>query len=106
MKTRLWLAAAAACVALAVSALPSSAQQWPSRNVRVVVPYGVGGVTCSPRIYFGVRLVSAFRSASIIRSTLRNNDLGTISITSTHPSSICSSQCCRDLLLNRINSAE
>ena len=45
MKTRLWLAAAAACVALAVSALPSSAQQWPSRNVRVVVPYGVGGVT-------------------------------------------------------------
>ena len=45
MNSRLWLAAWGACVALAVSALPAIAQQWPSRNVRVVVPYGVGGVT-------------------------------------------------------------
>ncbi len=45
MKFKQWLAAMSACVAFALSAQPSAAQQWPSRTVKVVVPYGVGGVT-------------------------------------------------------------
>lgn len=39
------LAAAGACAMLAASAPTCWAQQWPARTVKVVVPYGVGGVT-------------------------------------------------------------
>jgi tripartite-type tricarboxylate transporter receptor subunit TctC len=38
-------AAVVACAALAVSASPGHSQQWPTRTVKVVVPYGAGGVT-------------------------------------------------------------
>jgi tripartite-type tricarboxylate transporter receptor subunit TctC len=35
----------AAIAALAAAALPSSAQQWPSQPIRLVVPYAAGGTT-------------------------------------------------------------
>ena len=38
-------AAGAACAALAGVGTSAYSQQWPSRIVKVVVPYGVGGVT-------------------------------------------------------------
>ena len=34
-----------ACAAIVLAAQPSAAQQWPERTVKVVVPYGVGGIT-------------------------------------------------------------
>ena len=43
--SRRMLALGAACFLLGVSVHASEAQQWPSRTVKVVVPYGVGGVT-------------------------------------------------------------
>jgi tripartite-type tricarboxylate transporter receptor subunit TctC len=45
MAVRRLLAAAATCVALFMSIPESMAQQWPERTVRIVVPYGAGGVT-------------------------------------------------------------
>lgn len=44
MISRRLLTLAGACAILAPS-IPAHAQQWPSRTVKVVVPYGVGGVT-------------------------------------------------------------
>lgn len=38
-------ASVAACAALLASATPGYCQQWPTRSVKVVVPYGAGGVT-------------------------------------------------------------
>jgi tripartite-type tricarboxylate transporter receptor subunit TctC len=43
MTSRLWLALVGA--SLLLSAQPGLAQQWPQRTVKVVVPYGVGGIT-------------------------------------------------------------
>jgi tripartite-type tricarboxylate transporter receptor subunit TctC len=45
MAVRRLLAAAATCVALFMSIPECMAQQWPERTVRIVVPYGAGGVT-------------------------------------------------------------
>jgi len=45
MISRRWLTALGACVVLMASVPDGFAQQWPNRNVRVIVPYGVGGVT-------------------------------------------------------------
>jgi len=45
MTFRPWLALTGACFILAATAPASLAQQWPTRTVKVVVPYGVGGVT-------------------------------------------------------------
>src|ERR1041384_1923008 len=45
MISRRKLSLGAACLLLGVSINLSHAQQWPSRSVKVVVPYGVGGVT-------------------------------------------------------------
>ena len=45
MTFRPWLALTGACFILAATAQASLAQQWPTRTVKVVVPYGVGGVT-------------------------------------------------------------
>lgn len=44
MISRRFLTLTGACAILGAS-LPAHAQQWPSRTVKVVVPYGVGGVT-------------------------------------------------------------
>lgn len=40
-----WLAMAGACCALLASTPACLAQQWPERTVKVVVPYGAGGIT-------------------------------------------------------------
>jgi tripartite-type tricarboxylate transporter receptor subunit TctC len=45
MTLRQLLAAAGACAILMASNPACLAQQWPNRTVKVVVPYGVGGVT-------------------------------------------------------------
>ena len=45
MTFRPWLVLTGACFIFAVTAPASFAQQWPTRTVKVVVPYGVGGVT-------------------------------------------------------------
>ena len=45
MMRRQMAVAITGCIALAASAFPSLAQQWPTRSVKVVVPYGAGGVT-------------------------------------------------------------
>ena len=45
MKLRQWLVAATACVMVLAPMQAADAQQWPSRSVKVVVPYGAGGVT-------------------------------------------------------------
>lgn len=45
MISRRMLALGAASLFLGASTHSSQAQQWPSRSVKVVVPYGVGGVT-------------------------------------------------------------
>src|SRR6478609_5754090 len=45
MAFRQWLALTGACFLLSASTPSGFAQQWPSRTVKVVVPYGVGGVT-------------------------------------------------------------
>jgi tripartite-type tricarboxylate transporter receptor subunit TctC len=45
MISKLLAATTMACVVLAASPQSSLAQQWPNRSVKVVVPYGAGGVT-------------------------------------------------------------
>jgi len=45
MALKQWLAATGACFALLTSMPECFAQQWPERTVRIVVPYGAGGVT-------------------------------------------------------------
>lgn len=45
MISRRFLTLAGACAILGASMSAGLAQQWPARNVKVVVPYGVGGVT-------------------------------------------------------------
>jgi tripartite-type tricarboxylate transporter receptor subunit TctC len=42
---RRWIAAIAACVMLASATSTCSAEAWPTRTVKVVVPYAPGGVT-------------------------------------------------------------
>ncbi len=45
MMLRRWLVLAGVCTLLGASAPACLAQQWPAHTVKVVVPYGVGGVT-------------------------------------------------------------
>src|ERR1043166_8156876 len=45
MTFRRWLVLTCACLFLAASIPACFAQQWPYHSVKVVVPYGVGGVT-------------------------------------------------------------
>jgi tripartite-type tricarboxylate transporter receptor subunit TctC len=45
MTFRRWLVLTSACIFLAASIPACFAQQWPARTVKVVVPYGLGGVT-------------------------------------------------------------
>ncbi len=42
---RRWRAAAWTCLAILMTGANAYAQQWPMRTVKVVVPYGAGGVT-------------------------------------------------------------
>ena len=64
------LAAAGVCVMLAASAQLCAAQQWPSRTVKVVVPYGVGGVTDTMARVTADRLGKALNQTFVIENKL------------------------------------
>src|SRR6201989_3008307 len=62
--------ATVACLALTASMQAASAQQWPTRNVKVVVPYGVGGVTDIMARLTADRLGKAFNQTFVIENKL------------------------------------
>jgi tripartite-type tricarboxylate transporter receptor subunit TctC len=70
MISRRYLAAAGACAMLAASAQASMAQQWPSRTVKVVVPYGAGGVTDTMARVTADRLGKALGQTFVIENKL------------------------------------
>jgi len=57
-----------ACVILLASLSASFAEEWPSRTVRVVVPYGVGGVTDTMARLTADRLGKIFHQTFIIEN--------------------------------------
>src|SRR3954451_7162998 len=59
-----------ACVALAATTQTAFAQQWPNRTVKVVVPYGVGGVTDTMARLTADRLGKAFNQTFVIENKL------------------------------------
>src|SRR5688572_9579682 len=68
MALRRILSVTGACLLLLASASASWAQQWPSRTVKVVVPYGVGGVTDTMARLTADRLGKAFNQTFIIEN--------------------------------------
>jgi tripartite-type tricarboxylate transporter receptor subunit TctC len=68
MALRRLLAAAGAGVVLAASMPAGSAQQWPSRTVKVVVPYGVGGVTDTMARVTADRLSTSLKQSYVIEN--------------------------------------
>ena len=58
----------AASVALAASATSGLAQQWPTRSVKVVVPYGAGGVTDTMARVTADRLTKALGQTFVIEN--------------------------------------
>jgi len=68
MKLKQLAATVAACAALAVSAAPGHAQQWPTRSVKVVVPYGAGGVTDTMARLTADRLSKALGQTFVIEN--------------------------------------
>lgn len=63
------MAAVGACAMLAAST-PSWAQQWPTRTVKVVVPYGVGGVTDTMARVTADRLSKKLNQTFVIENKL------------------------------------
>jgi tripartite-type tricarboxylate transporter receptor subunit TctC len=59
-----------ACVALAATTQTAFAQQWPNRTVKVVVPYGVGGVTDTMARLTADRLGKALGQTFVIENKL------------------------------------
>jgi tripartite-type tricarboxylate transporter receptor subunit TctC len=57
-----------ACLILLASAPASFAEEWPSRTVRVVVPYGVGGVTDTMARLTADRLGKVFHQTFVIEN--------------------------------------
>jgi tripartite-type tricarboxylate transporter receptor subunit TctC len=70
MAWRAMLAAAGACLVLGAAAPAAQAQQWPSRTVKVVVPYGVGGVTDTMARVTADRLGKSLNQSFIIENKL------------------------------------
>ncbi len=68
MALKQWLAAAGACALLATSTSAGLAQQWPTRTVKVVVPYGVGGVTDTMARVTADRLGKALNQTFVIEN--------------------------------------
>lgn len=62
------LAVTGACLMLLASTATSFAEQWPSRTVKVVVPYGVGGVTDTMARLTADRLGKIFNQTFIIEN--------------------------------------
>ena len=58
----------AACAALAGSVTQALAQQWPTRPVKVVVPYGAGGVTDTMARLTADRLTKALGQSFVIEN--------------------------------------
>ena len=70
MALRQWLATAGACFVFFVSIQACSAQQWPTRTVRIVVPYGAGGVTDTMARVTADRLGKALNQTFVIENKL------------------------------------
>ncbi len=68
VKLRMTLALAGACLMLLASVPASIAQEWPSRTVKVVVPYGVGGVTDIMARLTADRLSKIFNQTFVIEN--------------------------------------
>jgi tripartite-type tricarboxylate transporter receptor subunit TctC len=68
MAVRQWLAAMAASLALFWFAQPCQAQQWPDHTVRIVVPYGAGGVTDTMARVTADRLGKIFNQTFIVEN--------------------------------------
>lgn len=68
MALKRWLATAAACFALFASIDVSWAQQWPARTVRIVVPYGAGGVTDTMARVTADRLGKIFNQTFVVEN--------------------------------------
>ena len=70
MGLRQLLVAAGACIALAAGTTSGVAQQWPNRTVKVVVPYGVGGVTDTMARVTADRLSKMLHQTFVIENKL------------------------------------
>jgi tripartite-type tricarboxylate transporter receptor subunit TctC len=70
MTSRQLIMAAGAFLALVASAPACFAQQWPSRTVKVIVPYGVGGVTDTMARVTADRLSKKFGQSFVIENKL------------------------------------
>src|SRR3954447_25414612 len=68
MRTKRLLAVIGAFVSLAGATSPGMAQQWPARTVKVVVPYGVGGVTDTMARVTADRLSKALGQTFVIEN--------------------------------------
>jgi tripartite-type tricarboxylate transporter receptor subunit TctC len=68
----------AACAALAASATQAFSEQWPTRPVKVVVPYGAGGVTDTMARLTADRLTKALGQSFVIENKVgAGGNLGT-----------------------------
>jgi len=71
MGVKRWVGVAAACLAMMGTSVSAGlAQQWPARTVKVVVPYGVGGVTDIMARLTADRLGKRFNQTFVIENKL------------------------------------
>ena len=70
MMSRRFLTLAGVCAMLCASVPAGFAQQWPARTVKVVVPYGVGGVTDTMARVTADRLGKALNQTFVIENKL------------------------------------
>ena len=57
-----------ACAALTLGSVGAWAQDWPNRPVKVIVPYGPGGITDVIARLFGDRLTKAYGQPFVIEN--------------------------------------
>ena len=65
---RLPASALIACAALTLGSVGAWAQDWPNRPVKVIVPYGPGGITDVIARLFGDRLTKAYGQPFVIEN--------------------------------------
>jgi tripartite-type tricarboxylate transporter receptor subunit TctC len=68
MALKRWLATAAACFMFFASIEACCAEQWPARTVRIVVPYGAGGVTDTMARVTADRLGKIFNQSFVVEN--------------------------------------